>query len=476
MTDQQRAGFTTGSGFDLDTMPFTDGLADEGLRFSGAYTSAPACVPARTSLLTGRFPSSHKVTQNSNAAHAFYAQDMLDVLRLAGYRLSFSGKPHMHRLPEDFDFYGGPYFHTEGPARTRLEREFDAWLESLDHGVATEPTPFPLECQLPYRIVDQAIEALDAGGEQPQFLWVSVPEPHNPYQVPEPYFSMFAEDEVPPRTHGPEAARAKGGHWLWLQELIQSKRPDYDAGWRRYRANYCGALRMIDDQVRRLVEHARAELDGPVLVVMLSDHGDYAGEYGLQRKGVGLPEALVRIPMFFHGDGVDPHQVRSELVSLVDILPTICEVVGIPIPDGVQGRSLQPLLQAGPAPAEVFSSIYAERGYGGETYGPEERPPLHFPYEGPSFDELNTVTQSGASRMVRRGDHKLVVHSNGEGELYNLRSDPTEVVDLFNDEAHRQVRDELTWLLLHWMLRLQDTLPRGVYEPKTPEHNWYTMP
>lgn len=478
MSDQHRADFTAGSGFGLDTMPFTDALAEEGLRFPGAYTSNPTCVPARTSLLTGRFPASHKVTQNSNAEHAFYSKDLLDVLRSAGYRLSFSGKPHMHPQPEDFDFYAGPYLHTGGPARTDLEREFDAWLDELDHGVSMEPTPFPLSCQLPYRIVDQAIDALDDGGEQPQFLWVSMPEPHNPYQVPEPYFSMFAEPDVPARAHGPEVARDKGGHWLWLQQLIESKRPGYDDHWRRYRANYCGALRMIDDQIRRLVEHARSVLDGPVLVIMLSDHGDYVGEYGLQRKGAGLPEVLVRIPMIFHGHGVRPGQVRDELVSIVDVLPTVCELVGIPIPDGVQGRSLEPLLRGEPAPAEVFSSMYAERGYGGLTYGPDERPPLHndYVYEGPTFDELNTVTQSGASRMVRRGDHKLVVHSTGDGELYDLASDPTEVVNLFDDAEYAQLRAELTWLLLQWTLRLQDTLPRGTYDPKLPEHNWYAIP
>jgi arylsulfatase A-like enzyme len=476
MTDQHRAGFTAASGFGLDTMPFTDGLAAQGLSFPGAYTSYPACVPARTSLLTGRFPSSHRVTQNSNAEHAFYAQDLLDVLRSAGYRLSFSGKPHMHRGPDDFDYYGGPYYHTGGPAQTELEREFDAWLDELDHGVATQPTPFPLSCQLPYRIVDQAIDALEAGGGQPHFLWVSMPEPHNPYQVPEPYFSLFPESDVPDRAHGPDVAREKGGHWLWLQEQIQSKRPDYDSDWRRYRANYCGALRMIDDQIQRLVEQARSRLDGPVLVVVLSDHGDYVGEYGLQRKGAGIPEVLARIPMIFQGHGVQPGQVRRELVSIVDVLPTICEMVGSPIPEGVQGRSLEPLLRGEQVPTAVFSSMYAERGYGGLTYGPEERPRLHYPYEGPTFDELNTVTQSGASRMVRRGDHKLVAHSTGEGELYDLRTDPTEVVNLFDDPEHADVRQELAWLLLQWTLRLQDTLPRGAYDPKVPEHNWYAMP
>src|SRR5918992_5341784 len=85
MTDQHRAGFTAGEGFALDTMPFLDSLAATGTRIRNAYTTAPACVPARTSLLTGRFPSAHRVRQNSAVKHVLRGDDLLDVLRNAGY-------------------------------------------------------------------------------------------------------------------------------------------------------------------------------------------------------------------------------------------------------------------------------------------------------------------------------------------------------------------------------------------------------
>ncbi|WP_235019878.1 sulfatase-like hydrolase/transferase [Ruania rhizosphaerae] len=474
MTDQQRAGYTRGSGFPLDTMPFCDALAAEGCSFPGAYTTAPACVPARESLLTGRWPSAHRVTQNSNAAHAWYDKDLPQVLRAAGYRLSFAGKPHMHPGPDDFDYFAGPYFHAGGPQREREQQDFDEWLDYLDFGVATEPTPFPLRDQLPYRIVDDAIADLDAsaGHQGPQFSWISFPEPHNPYQVPEPYFSLFAEEEIPERAHGPEVARAKGGHWAWLQELFEEKRPGYDDQWRRYRANYCGMLRLLDDQIRRLVEHARATLEGQILVIFVSDHGDYTGDFGLQRKGAGLPECLVRVPLFFSGAGVAGGQIRDEFVSIADLFPTLCELLEEPFPDGVQGRSLLPLLSGAPGPEAEFDSIYAESGFGGLMYGPSERPPLHFSYDGYSIDSLNSVTQSGRSRMLRRGDHKIVLHSNDTGELYDLSADPGEVTNLIDDPAYATVRHDLLWRLTQWMLRLQDELPRGTYTPKTSPHNW----
>ena len=141
-------------------------------------------------------------------------------------------------------------------------------------------------------------------------------------------------------------------------------------------------------------------------------------------------------------------------------------------PVGVTGRSLAPLLLDGERTSREFDDVYAERGFGGLTYGAHEHPPLHFPYEGRTFDELNTVTQSGRSRMLRRGDLKLVVHSDGSGELYDLAADPTEVHDLFDDPDHATDRADLLWRLTQWMLRAQDELPTGAYTAKRAPHNW----
>lgn len=471
MTDQHRAGFTAGSGFGLDTMPCLDGLAAAGATFDRAYTSYPACVPARTSLLTGRFPTAHRVRQNSNARHAYYADDLLDVLRGRGYSLHFAGKPHMHRESADFDTFHGPFMHDRGPATSDTEATFDQWLHGLDHGVASEPTPYPLETQLPYRIVSGALDALATTSENdPFFLWVSFPEPHNPYQVPEPYFSLFAEEEVPDRLAGPEAMPDLGWRYRWLHDLIAEKRPGYDDAWRRYRANYLGMLRLIDDQIARLLAGVGDRLDD-TLVVFVSDHGDYVGEYGLQRKGAGMSDALMRIPYVISGPGVEAGH-REELVSLVDLLPTVCEVVGADIPIGVQGRSLAPLLAGESGPESEFGSLYAELGYGGVSYGEHDRPELHFPYDGSTYDELNSVSQSGGERMVVSGHHKLIVDDRGRRRLFDLRADPAELVDLSEDPTHHDVLDALQATLLRWLIRVADDLPAGVYVPKTAKHNW----
>ncbi|MGD7788804.1 sulfatase-like hydrolase/transferase [Propionibacteriaceae bacterium Y1700] len=476
MADQQRQGFTAGEGFALDTMPFCDSVAAGGRRFAHGFTPTPACVPARTSLLTGRYPSAHRVRQNSTNGQVTRGADLLDVVAAAGLQTIFAGKPHMYRRAEDFDQWSGPYMHTNAPAGTPEQDAFSHWLDSIDHGPSTEATPHPVEVQYPHRIVDDACRMLEQRDpERGTFLWVSFPEPHNPYQVPEPYWSLFDPDQVPDRMHGPEGALAKGGDFAWLQSVVEQKRPGYDELWRRYRASYCGMLRLIDDQLQRLVSQVQQTLGEDTLIIFVADHGDYVGEYGLQRKGAGMPDVLMRIPYWIAGPGVEPAVDRGAKVSLVDLMPTIAEALAQPIPLGVQGRSLWPLL-TGEDSAEsraAFASAYGESGFGGLSYGVDERPELHYRYDGTGYDELNTVTQSGTSRMLHRGRWKLLFHSDGRGELYDVEADPTEMTNLYGDADLVELQLDLLTELVWWQTVTTDDLPEGVYTSKRPPHNWY---
>lgn len=202
------------------------------------------------------------------------------------------------------------------------------------------------------------------------------------------------------------------------------------------------------------------------MILFVADHGDYVGEYGLIKKGAGVPECLTRIPMIWYGPGIaksnGPHEAH---VSNIDIMPTICDMLGVEFPDGVQGRSLWPMLQGKEYPKEEFSSIMVQHGYGGLRYVNFEE---YDPYEDDgtvtkgrtAADELNTWTQSGRLRMLRKGDYKLVYDMQSQGELYNLVEDPSEINDLYEDPKYKDKKTELLEDLIAWELRAQDPLPR----------------
>ncbi len=290
---------------------------------------------------------------------------------------------------------------------------------------------------------------------------------------------MFPEDEVPDRFAGPEACDAKGPKWRWEREMIETVLPGYDEYWRRYRANYCGMIRLIDDEVRRLIEHLESQgLMDDTILIFTSDHGDYAGDYGLQRKGVEMPECLVHVPLIIAGPGVEPMRLSEEFVSLVDLMPTLCEALGEQLPFGAQGRSLWPMLAGDDYPKEEFRSVYAECGFGGLPYDEDETPPLHFPIEEGSkhflgYDELNSHTQSGNLKMVRMGKWKLLYDVAGAGQLYDVENDPGELNNRYDDPDLTQIRQLMLEELLRWTIRTDDDLPGAKYVPKRAERNWH---
>ncbi len=485
MTDQQRADLSRREGFPLDTTPFLDALADEGTWFDRAYTSMPVCAPARISMLTGRYPSAHRVRTNHNVPDACYSADFFDLFRANGYKAALIGKNHSHLKREKADFwYECGHLGIDGHERAPEEKAFDDWLRTTHFHMSVEPAPFPLECQIPYRLVTRAEKWIESQGTNPFLLWLSFPEPHNPYQVPEPYYTMFPPETLPDPAAGEEALSVKGFPFQWCRESFIKAFPDFVEQIPRMRSNYMGMLRLLDDQIKRFVQFLDTQgLRENTIVVFLSDHGDSVGEYGLMRKGPELPEALVRIPMQFTGPGIRPmEEPHPAHVSIVDLMPTLCEAAGLPMPDGVQGRSLWPLLTGGDYPEEEFESAYVEHGFGGlhytrhEDLDPAEDGLTPAKLEWGGFDCLNSWTQSGQMRMVRKGDWKLVFDMQGSGQLYDLERDPSEVRNLYGVHEHAEKQTELLEELLTWRLRVEDPLPlpRARYVMKRDPRNYWT--
>lgn len=393
MTDQQRADVSRREGFQLDTTPFLDSLATSGTWFDRAYTTMPACLPARVSMLTGRYPSATHARTNHNREDAFFETDLYEVMRRQGYRTALCGKNHSH-----LDADRIPCSHRKHcPQRSLINRHLQPRASSIN-GCAT--------------------------------------------------LARQRSMTMPSNSHA--------------------------------RSNYLGMLRLIDDQINRFFDYLDAKgLRDNTIVVFLSDHGDYVGEYGLVRKGAELPEVLIRIPVLVVGPGIlasdKPHSAH---VTTADIMPTLCEAIGTDIPRGVQGRSLWPLLTGKEYPDDEFDSAYAEHGFGGLHYAADDDYDAHADGLHPAigFDELNGWSQSGTMRAIRSGDWKLVFDMQEHGQLYNLAEDPVELDDLFDHPDYADVQSRMLAKLLGWTLRVQDPLPhpRRRYKFKSDKRNYWS--
>lgn len=469
IVDQFRADASKREGFQLNTTPFLDSMAQTGTWFNRAYCASPACVPSRTSMMTGRYPTATRVKSNMNVRDAFFKTDLIQVVKSKAYSTALIGKNHSYLKPADFSFWKG-YNHLgiEKPENAK-ERAFADYLKTTHFYVNLEPAPFPASEQLPARMVSDAkdwVSSATKNTDNPFFLYLSIPEPHNPYQVSEPYYSMFPPASLPPVAVGEEVLATKGNKWVLQKKMLDMGYPEFEKNIPRIRSNYYGMLRLIDDQVKSFVEYLKKEnLYDNTILIFVADHGDFTGEYGLIKKGVELPECLTRIPMIWHGPGIEKNKAPSLAhVSNVDILPTICDMLGVELPEGVQGRSLWPLLTGKTYPKQEFESIMVQQGFGG----------LHFtdlqeydPYTQDGtlskgkieFDELNTWTQSGTMRELRKGDWKLVYDMQGEGEMYDLVKDPAEINNLFNNGSYIQKQSELLQDMMAWELRTVDPLP-----------------
>lgn len=480
ITDQQRADLCGREGYPLDVTPFADRCAKAGVWFNRAYTTTPASIPARTSLITGRWPKATRVNSNHNMNDAVYTDDLWGVARKQGYKTALVGKNHTYTTAEKVDLYL-PYEHSgQGQNKNKgpEAEEFDKFLRSTHMYASFTPSPGGVEQQLPYRIVDDAVKFAEGNKDGRFVMEVSFPEPHNPYQCCEPYFSMFPEDKLPALKADVSYLDVKGTRYELLKEMMQMGHVGYFENLQKLRGIYLGMVRMVDDQMARMVDEFRKlGLYENTVFVILSDHGDYVGEYGLMKKGVGLDDVLCRIPMVWFGASVERQGLSGACVSLADLMPTFCEMMDADIPMGVQGRSLREMLAGRVYPADEFRSVMIEDGYGGQYY--TARDGNDFQKEGAVgknnfFDELNTWSQSGGRRALRMGDWKLQYDMEGNGWMCNVKDDPSEVKNLYGNPKYAAKQSELLAEMLKWEVATEDPLPipRNRYRFKRYEHNY----
>ncbi len=460
-TDQQRHDTIASLGNPVIRTPNLDRLTSEGVAFTQATTPCPVCMPARWSLHTGQWTTTHRCYSNHHPGPR-PSYDLPGVLKSVGYRTALVGKNHSFLRPSDLDYWN----ETPEPTDYKALRQRNEWFARTAHTrcprLAPEPAGGGLSAEADHAKTDAAIDFIRSCSSGPFFLWLSYEHPHTPYYIPEPYFSMYHGSSIPPpsvETEGLEAA-GKPFRQVFHKRNNDAVLPFSSSQIALMRRVYYGSISLIDGEVGRVLDFLDEQaLAQNTLVVFTSDHGDYMGDHGLMTKSPALYDCLVRVPFVLRWGGALPSGMKSaELVSLVDLAPTFLEAAGVAPPRGVQGESILPNACGRRPMREVTFSEYGVPGrpYDLDRLVREGR--AGKPFTNPGNELLpwegNPVSLAGRIRMVRDVEWKLVEGPDGPEELYCLREDPNELRNLSGSPEHASTQTRLLRLLHEWRGRL----------------------
>jgi arylsulfatase len=371
MTDQQRWD-ALGCMGDWVRTPALDRLAHEGVRFAHAYTSSPVCVPARAALATGLYPHNTGVWKNEPFALAPDAPTWMRAVRDAGYCTSVFGKIHLHphrgdlRDREDLvrswgldhvDEIAGPRAATRCKSnltdRWKAAGVYDAYRADIRDRYATKPwvarpSPLPLELYADVYVGGQAAAYLRTYSDsRPWCCWVSFGGPHEPWDAPEPYASMYEPESMPApiRRVADTHERPQG---LLDQKLARGGVPFEPGDVARLRANYAGNVTLIDDQISEILKvvEQRGDMERTV-IAFVSDHGEMNGDHELLYKQNFLdPAARVPLIMRLPPTMAAPSgAISNAMVELMDVGATLVEIAGGDPVEGSRARSLLPIMK-----------------------------------------------------------------------------------------------------------------------------------
>jgi len=422
LSDQQRWDTCGCYGQPLDITPNLDRMACEGVRFEYAFTCQPVCGPARSCLQTGKY-----ATETGCITNAFTLplteRTIAHYLSDGGYEVGYIGKWHL--ALKCFRVRAIPPEHRGGYkdywlASNVLEftsHSYDGHMFDADMNKREfPPGRYRVDAQ-----TDWVLEYLQTRtGERPFFLFVSYVEPH------------FQNDHG--HYEGPHGSKERFKNFEVPGDLV-----DTEGDWRQEYPDYLGCVNSLDTNLGRIRDELeKLGLADDTLVIYTSDHGCHFRTRNSEYKR-SCHDASIRIPLIVYGPGFAGGKVISDLVSLIDLPPTILTAAGIVPPDHMRGRALQPLASgtAEDWPEEVFVQI-SESQCGRAIRTKKWKYSVRAPHKGGS--------DPGSDLYV-------------EDFLYDLENDPHERNNLVRSAEHSEVRKMLAEVLKHRMAEAGEEVP-----------------
>ncbi len=472
-TDQQRFDGLSCYGNEVLDTPNIDEIADRGILFERVYCQSPVCTPSRASFLTGRYPRTCRTRQNGQQI----PQDEVLITKLLsqeGYTLGLSGKLHispchtsvcsdMEKRTDDgysiFQWSHHPDF--EGADSNWPLNGYNQWLRSKgqsyrrDSFQGSNYVYTGLESHLSHSrwCADQAIDFIGSFQRYKGNPWafsLNFYDPHHDFDPPEEllqkylkrlnsdHLPQYREKELEEKTlyqrQDHIGAYGNPGFYSW---------EDMEEGDHlMIKAAYYAMIEQIDHEVGRIIDALKKSGQYEnTLIIFMSDHGEMLGDHGIYLKGPYFYEPLVKVPLIVswpkklaQGQRVD------ELIELVDLAPTIMEIIGIKSSPYMQGTSFYSFLIDSDYKEAIRDSVYS------------------------SFD--NAMARDGDKAyvsMVATKEYKLVYcHSTKEGELYDLIKDSQESYNLYRSKDYEYVKTMMMELMINRIAFTLDPKPERV--------------
>lgn len=435
-SDQHSYKYTGYSGRSIVRTPNLDRIAKNGVVFSNAYAGSPVCVPSRTSLMTGMFPSDCNSFGNSTVWNGSYPTWGIR-LQKAGYETWATGKMDLNSNYElGFIQQEVSNGHGHSPDITELFRT--PMMYRVDERSGVEGKPRSNRHKKDTRLLHNALQYLQnkkPGTGRPWAAYIGFLEPHPPFVALEKYYNLYYPNLV-------DMPNIPPGHLeemhLMFQRLRSSKMLDTpipEERVRRAKAAYFGSITELDEYVGQLWD--ALEKSGQLkntIFIYTSDHGEMLGEHGLWFKN-NLYENAIHVPLIIAGGRLPKGKRIDVPVTHADLIYTLLEWTGAERPSYLRGHSL--------------TSLISGKGLG-------EHP-------GYAYAESNSEGNLTGSYMIRKGNWKYIHFTWYDNLLFNLATDPGEFTNRIDDPSAKEIQQELKGIL-YSLVDPEEITKRGFQE------------